>query len=335
MRISEKITVMTWLLCFTFLFMSNTGISTAHAGEISLSLAHEMPEDHPYHLGAIKFGELVRKKTDERIEIIVYPAGQRGNQKQLAEMVANNELDICLVWQGILETYDPDVGVICLPFIFDSWEHTWAVIDGDIGKEVFEPVQKKGIKVLGVFNNGLYNIVSRHPIKNPEDMEGLKLRVQPSEVFTETGEMLGSVVIPMAFGDVYSALESDAIDAAILGPINVRRSRHYEVARYTCHNKMAFLLEPLLMSFKKFNSLSEDDQKAILEAANEASLWQRDLAEEADIEDTAFLKKNGMYYHKPDREIWKAAMMPMYDKHPEWKDIIRRIKAVSRTLKNN
>jgi len=313
-------------LAFSFTLVS----TPAEAKTIKLRIAHEMPENHPYHLGTLKFGEILKEKTDGRIEVVVYPSGQLGKQKQLAEMVAANQLDGCLVWQGILEGYDPNVGVICLPFIFDNWEHTWEVIDGEIGQKVLKPVEEKGIKVVTVFNNGLYNIVSRVPVKNPEDMKGVKLRVQPSAVFVETGEMLGAVVTPMAFGEVYSALQLGAVDAEIQGPINVRKSKHFEVAKYTCANNMAFLLEPLLMSAKKFYSLSEEDQKALLEAAHEAAVWQRQNAEEADVVDTKFLKENGMEYYYPDIELWKAAMMPMYDKHPEWKETIDQIKALSK-----
>lgn len=313
-------------LAFSFTLVS----TSAQAKTIKLRIGHEMPENHPYHLGAIQFGEILKEKTDGRIEVIVYPSGQLGKQKELAEMVAANQLDGCLVWQGILEGYDPNVGVICLPFIFDNWEHTWAVVDGEIGQKVLKPVEDKGIKVIAVFNNGLYNIVSRIPIKTPEDMKGVKLRVQPSAIFTETGEMLGAVVTPMAFGEVYSALQLGAIDAAILGPINIRKSKHYEVAKYTCENHMAFLLEPVLMSTKTFYSLSENDQKAVLEAGHEAAVWQREIAEEADVKDTQFLKENGMNYYQPDIQLWRAAMMPMYDKHPEWKETIDQIRSLSK-----
>ncbi len=295
-----------------------------------LRVAHEMPENHPYHLGSLKFGDLLKEKTNGRMEVKVYPSGQLGTQKELAEMVAANQLDACLVWQGILESYDPNTGVVSLPFIFDSWEHTWKVVDGEVGQEIFAPLEQKGIKVIAVFNNGLYNVVSRVPVKNPEDMVGIKLRVQPSAVFVQSGQMMGSVVTPMAFGEVYSALQLGAIDAQIQGPINVRKSKHYEVAKYTCQNNISFLLEPMLMNSKKFNSFSAEDQKAILEAAYEASLWQREDAEKADVEDTKFLKENGMEYYVPDLELWRAAVMPMYDKYPEWKEVVDKIRALAK-----
>jgi tripartite ATP-independent transporter DctP family solute receptor len=297
------------------------------AGEAAtkLRMGHEMPENHPYHIGSVKFGDILKQKTGGRIEVVVYPSGQLGNQKQLAEMVAAGQLDLCLVWQGIMESYDKNTGVVSLPFIFDNWKHTWKVVDGPVGQEIFKPLEAKNIKVVTVFNNGLYNVVSRVPVKSPADMKGIKLRVQPSAVFVETGQMMGAVVTPMAFGEVYSALQLGAIDAQIQGPINVRKSKHYEVAKYTCQNEISFLLEPMLMNAKAFNALSKEDQKAVLDAAHEAAVWQRKYAEEEEVRDTVFLKANGMQYYKADKNQWRAATMPMYDKHPEWKATVKKI----------
>ncbi len=317
------------LLVTAFVFCAVLGMAfvsqRADAAEIKLRAGHEMPENHPYHLGTVRFGELLKEKTNGRIEVVVYPNGQLGNQTQMAQMVAANQLDVCLAWQGVLESFDPNVGVLSLPYIFDSWEHTWKVVDGELGQAIFAPLEAKGIKIITVFNNGLYNVVSRVPVKTPEDMKGIKLRVQPSAVFTETGEMLGSVVTPMAFGEVYSALQLGAIDAGILGPINIRKSKHYEVAKFTCQNEIHYLLEPMMMSAKAFKALSTEDQKAVLEAAKEAAEWQRVEAEKEDASDTAFLKENGMHYFVPDKDEWRAAVMPVYDKYPQWKEMVEKI----------
>lgn len=296
--------------------------------KVTLRLGHEMPEDHPYHLGALKFGEILAQKTNGKYEVVVYPNAQLGTQKQMAEMVATNQLDLCLTWQGILEAFDPNTGVVSLPFIFRDWDHVYKVVDGPVGQELFKGVEAKGIKVLTNFNNGLYNIVSRVKIEKPEDVKGIKLRVQPSKVFTDTGEMMGAVVTPLAFSEVYTALQMGAIDAQIQGPINVRKSKHYEVAKFTCENQINFLLEPLMMSMKKFGELPAEDQKAIMEAAKEAADWQREDAEKADGVDSQFLKDNGMQYIKTDIEAWRKATAPIYDKYSQWKDMVAKIQAV-------
>lgn len=296
--------------------------------KVTLRLGHEMSEDHPYHLGAKKFAEILAEKTNGKYEVVIYPNAQLGTQKQMTEMVATNQLDLCLAWQGILEAFDPNTGVVSLPFIFRDWDHVYKVVDGSVGEELFKGMEAKGIKVVTNFNNGLYNIVSRKKIEKPEDVKGIKLRVQSSKVFTDTGELLGAVVTPLAFSEVYTALQMGAIDAQIQGPINVRKSKHFEVAKFTCENHINLLLEPMMMSMKKFSELPAEDQKAVIEAAKEAADWQREDAEKADAVDTEFLKQNGVEYVSTDIEAWKKATAPIYDKYSQWKDMVEKIQAV-------
>ncbi len=333
---TKKITRFIALLLSVTLLLSGCASSPSKASgdsesgkekKITFRLGHEMPEDHPYHLGSLKFADLVNEKSNGRYEIIVYPNSQLGKQAELAEMVSANQLEFCLAWQGVLESYDPDLGVISLPFIFDNWKQVYSVVDGEIGDELFKGVEEKGIKVLTNFNNGLYNIVSTKLIDTPEDLKGVKLRVQSSAVFTATGELLGAVVTPLAFSEIYSALQLKAIDAEIQGPINVRKSKHEEVAKYTCENNINFLLEPLMMSNDTFNSLSPEDQKIFLEAAHEAAVWQREDAERADSEDKQYLIDSGMIYTVPDKQAWIDASAPVYDKYPQWAEMVNKIKS--------
>lgn len=291
-----------------------------------LRLGHEMPENHPYHLGSVIFADLVKEKTNGEIEIKIYPHGTIGKQKEMAQAVSMGRLDFCLTWQGILEAYDKNVGAITMPYEYRDWDHVWKVLDGPIGEEVLKGVEKKGIKVLVNFNNGLYSFVSAVEIKSPEDIKGIKLRVQPSAVFIETGEILSAVVTPMSFGEVYNALQLGTIDAEIQGPINVRKSKHYEVAKYTCETNMYYLLEPLMMSMKTWNGLTESQQIAIKEAAVEAAIEQRKMADEAHIVDREYLISQGMKYYQPDRAEWEDALKIMYDNHPEWANVIKRIR---------
>lgn len=299
-------------------------MNTSLAKEV-LRLGHELPENHPYHLGAIEFARLVSEKTNGEIEIKIYPNGTIGKQKEMAQAVSMGRLDFCETWQGVLEAFDKNIGAVTMPYQYRDWEHVWEVLDGPIGEEVFKGVEEKGIKVISVFYNGTYSFVSRVPIRTPEDVKGIKLRTQPSNVFIEFGEMLGAVVAPMAFSEVYNALQLGTVDAEIQGPINVRKSKHYEAANWTCETKMFYLLEPLMMSMKTWNRLNDSQQQIILKSAKEAAVYQRKLAAKDEDEAREFLIAQGMTFYQPDRAIWEEALKVMYDKHPEWQDIFNRI----------
>ncbi len=301
---------------------------TAEAEDIiQLRLAHVMSFRHPYHLGALKFKEIVETDSQGRIQIEIFPSGQLGRQKNLAEMVSAGQVDFCMVWPGILESYDPSFGIISLPFLFRNEDHLWCVVDGEIGQELFQPLATYGLKILSFFHNGTYNIFSKSKVRYPEDMKGIKLRVPPSALFVEVGKILGSVVITTDYTEVASAFHNGAIDAEIQSSINVREGRHYEFADNFCQIGMSYLLEPLVMSDKSFSNLSSEDQGIILNAAREATNWQRLRSENQEDEADKYLMGKGVQYFTPYyRSEWLQAMTPLYKNHPEWNDLIIRIR---------
>jgi TRAP-type transport system periplasmic protein len=320
MRRVEKMSLIIAVILFTmFAFVSMT------TAKQILRLGHELPENHPYQLGALELARLVNEKTDGEIEIKVYPNATLGTQKELTQAVSMGQLDFAEAWQGVLEAYDKNIGAVTMPYQYTGWDHVWRVLDGPIGDEVFKGVEEKGIKVVTCFMNGTYSFFSTVPIKTPQDIKGMKIRTQPSNVFIEFGEMLGAVVSPLAFSEVYNALQLGTIDAEIQGPINISSNKHYEVANWCCETEMFYLLEPVMMSMKTWNSLDESQQRIILESAKEAAVYQRELALNDEIKSRAFLVEQGMTFYKPDREVWEEGLKPMYDKHPEWQDIFKRI----------
>lgn len=296
---------------------------------IQLRLAHVMSPRHPYHLGALKFKEIVETDSKGKIKIEIFPSGQLGRQKNLAEMVSAGQVDFCLVWPGILESYDSSFGIISLPFLFRDEDHLWRVVDGEIGQELFQPLATNGLKILSFFHNGTYNIFSKSKVRYPEDMKGIKLRVPPSALFVEVGKIFGSVVITTDYTEVASAFHNGAIDAEIQSSINVREGRHYEFADNFCQIRMSYLLEPLVMSKKSFNNLSSEDQEIIHNAAREATNWQRSRSEAQEDEADKYLMSKGVEYFTPYyRSEWLQAMTPLYKNHPEWHDLITRIREI-------
>lgn len=313
--------VLLWLIVF--------GLNAnARAEDVTeLRLAHVMSSRHPYHLGALKFKEIVETNSKGRIKIAIFPSGQLGRQKNLTEMVSAGQVDFCLVWPGILESYDPSFGIISIPFLFKDEDHLWSVVDGEIGRELFKPIAEHGLKILSFFHNGTYNILSKNKVRYPEDMKGVKLRVPPSALFVEVGNVWGSVVLTTDYTEVASAFYNGAIDAEIQSSINVSEGRHYEFAKHYCKIQMSYLLEPLVMSEKIFSKLSSEDQKIILDAARESANWQRSQAEQLEDEADRNLMSKGVEYFTPYYQSeWFKIMVPLYKNHPEWNDMISRIR---------
>lgn len=247
----------------------------ASAAPIRLQLAHEQPENHPYHYGAVQFAELVREYSNGEIEIQIFPAGTMGRASALVESISLGTIDFASVFSILLETYAREFGVITLPFAFDSWEHAFRVLDGPIGDELKATVENAGIKVLTFWTNGIAQINSIMPIRTPDDMRGRRFRIQEGPSYAALSHALGAVTTPMSFGEVYSALQLGTIDVQLQTINNIYSAMFHEVAPYFTKVDMCFNTQPFLMSMQTWNSLTEEHQDIIMRASDEAAIRQR------------------------------------------------------------
>ncbi len=260
--------------------------------KVVLRLGHEMPETHTYHKGAMMFADMVAKKTNGSVTVKIYPNGTLGKQAQLVEGLAQGTIDLALTNTPVLEKYDPPMGVLVMPYVFRSWDHVYKAMDGEIGNDFNSRLEKKGIIVLGWHEIGVTNINSIDPILTPEDIKGIKFRVQPGPVPVEVGRVLNTVVQTTAYGEVYTALQLGTIDAQLQSATNMRANKHYEVAKNLTIMYNAYALEPLSISKRRFDGLSPAQQKALKEAGQESAVEQRKLARKNQDDDTAWMVKN-------------------------------------------
>ena len=320
-----------WIALIGMAMMALLAAPVHAAGQksILLRLGHEMPENHPYHAGAMKFAEILEKNTNGEMKIQIYPNGTLGKQAQLVEGLTMGTVDLALTNTPVLEKYEPLLAVLVMPYVVRDWDHLYRVVDGEIGAELNARLEKKGITVLAYHEIGVNNLSSIKPIKTPADVKGLKLRVVPGPCFVEVGKALGSVVVSMAFSEVYTALQLGTIDVQTQSSSNILRSKHYEVAKYYIFNYLGLFLEPLSMSKMVFDKMSPEHQKALKDAAYESALWQRPYARENQKNDLAILEeKHGLIVTRPNLDEWRAAIEPVHSKFPEWQELINRIKAM-------
>lgn len=294
-------------------------------------LALEMSVGHPYYLGAKKFDELLREKTGGRAEVEIFPNGQLGTQRDTAEACAMGGLDFAMTMTSILEAYDQRMEAISMAFVFRDWDHVFKVVDGKVGEKLNSFVEPKGIVVVANFMNGTLHPASRKiPIKGPEDMKGIKLRCQQAKTMIEFGKALGSVVTPMPYGEIFTALQLGTIDAEIQNLNNVLFDKHYEVLDYINELAPFYYLEPLLMSRDVLKGLPADMQKAIFEAAKGAAEWQRNFYLNNYDDFVKQLKEHGITFLSSSPEPWKKALEinGYYNVFAQHKELIDEISAV-------
>ncbi|MDR2160869.1 MAG: DctP family TRAP transporter solute-binding subunit [Desulfovibrio sp.] len=252
-------------------------VSFAFAEPLVLKLGHIAEPQHPYGQGALKLAELVKAKTSGAVAIEVFPSSQLGGQRDLIEGLTFGTVDMTLTSTAVFGNFVPEMSVFDLPFIFRDVYHAYKALD-TVGMELGKLGEAKGIKTLAFMENGVRHMTNnRQPIRKPEDVKGLKIRVMEQPVYIEMIKALGGSPTPMAFGEIYTALQKGVIDGEENPLPQIWTARFFEVQKYVSLTAHTYSPEPVLISVSSWNKLSPDQQKALLEAAREASDWQRDL----------------------------------------------------------
>jgi len=289
---------------------------TLMAAEVTLKLGHIADPQNPYAQGAQKFADLVAEKSGGTIKVEVYPSSQLGNQRDLVEGLTLGTLDLTMTSTAVLGNFHPQVAVFDLPFIFRDREHAFKALD-TVGMEIAKDLEEKGMKVLAYYENGVRNMTNNiRPIRVPEDMKGLKIRVMEQPIYIAMMKALGANPTPMAFGELFTALQKGVVDGQENPAAHIYTKRFFEVQKYISLTEHTYSAEPLVVSMITWNKLTPEQQTIIQEAAEEARDWQRQLA--IDLE-------NG--YWDKIRESGKSEIITDVDKEafreataPVWKD---------------
>ncbi len=323
------LTVLILAFIATGLFAS--GEPEAGDEPIVLKAADTHAIDYPTVLGILRMGELLDEWTDGRITIEMYPSKQLGEEKETIEQTQLGAIDIVRTSVGPVGEIVPELNVLSLPYIFRSAEHSYKVVDGEIGDELLAKVEDHGFVGLGWYASGarsFYN--TQRPIRSVEDLDGLKFRVMQNEVFVDMVNALGASATPMAYGEVYTALSTGVIDGAENNYPSFYTSNHYEVANYYTQDEHLRVPEIILFSKKTWDGLSADDQALIRRAAAESVPYQREQWDMMAAEARRQMVDAGVEIITDiDKQPFIDAMAPVYAKYAEdLSEWIARIQAV-------
>lgn len=269
-------------LIFLIIFLAVNCVYSAP--EFVLKLGHIAEEDKPYAQAAVKFAELVNEKTNGAIEIQVFPNSQLGNQRDLVEGLTYGTLDLTMTSTAILANFLPEMAVFDFPFIFRDLPHTYRALD-TIGMEMNKDLEARQLKVLGFYENGIRHLTNNiRPVTKPEDMKGLKIRVMEQPVYLEMMKALNANPTPMAFGELYTALQQGTVDGQENPVSHIWTSRFFEVQKYISLTGHTYSAEPLVISMITWRKLPKAYQDSILESSDEALEWHRFQVVELDKE---------------------------------------------------
>jgi tripartite ATP-independent transporter DctP family solute receptor len=281
--------------------------------QVVLKLGHAVAPEHPYHLGAVRYSELVAQRTKSKVKIDVYPSAQLGNERDMVEGLQLGTIDLVVTSTGPLGGFVPRMFIVDLPFLFRDREHAYKVLDGPIGRELLDAFAAKGIKGLAFWENGFRQITNNaRPIEKPQDLKGIKIRTMENKVHLASFKAFGASPTPMAWSEVYTALQQKTIDAQENPIAIIYFQKIYEVQKYLALTGHFYSPTPLLMSLKAFNNLPTDIQKVMLETAIECAKYERNLLSDNEAKQLAELKAKGMRMTTPNKKPFQDAAVSVY-----------------------
>jgi TRAP-type transport system periplasmic protein len=269
--------------------------ATLPAAAQTARIGYVPTEDHPVGQGVNKFAELVAEKTEGRIELQKFGNGTLGNEPQMQSSVQGGILDVMVGPTSNLVGSIPEYLIFDLPFFYPDFEAVDKVMDGRVGDALFAKLDALDMVGLAYWDNGFRHMTNGvRPINTVEDVAGLNIRVIPNPLFIATFEALGTNPVPLPYPELFTALETRAVDAQETPVGLIYSSRFYEVQDHLALTGHVYTPYLLLASKTWFNGLSAEDQALVKEAAQESAIYQRDLSRTDADRLVGLLEEEGM-----------------------------------------
>jgi len=286
---------------------------------IELRLAHVVNEQDGFHIAAEKFKTLVEERTDGTVSVALYPNAQLGDERTLLESMQIGTVDMGVITNGPVANFVEEIAVFELPFLFPSREAAYEVLDGPVGQDLLDELERVNLKGLAYAERGFRNLTnSRGPVTEPSDLDGLKLRVMENPVYVDTFRELGANAVPMAWTEALTAMQQGTIDGQE-NPVNVIHSFElHETQTYMTLSRHTYAPAIFVMGMPVWSELPEPVQGVIETAAQEAAEHERQVNAEMQAEQLADLKASGMeVVEDADLEAFREAVDPVYDQYSD------------------
>lgn len=308
-------------------------VPAAHA-KTTIKLAHVCTESDIFHLQSMKFKELVEQRTGGEVVIQLFPNKQLGGKESdLISMVQMGTIGLATITCGPISSFDPLFGILDMPFLFRDKAQAYKVLDGPIGEMFLKSLERVNIRGLAFGERGLRNVSNNvRPLNVPADLKGIKIRVMQSPVYIETFKALGANPVPMGWGDVYTALQQDIIDAQENPPWVIEAFKIYEVQKYYSITAHSYAGNVIMINKMLLDGFSPEIQKILIDSARDASAYERKVNAEGVDKILDGLRAKGMKINDVDTVPFQKLVQPVYEdaykQHPKWRDIIAEIRAV-------
>lgn len=303
---------MAWVALIAAVIIGTAGALEAGT---TLRLGHTDPPDGLRHKSATLFADKVKEYTQGRYSVDVHHSSTLGDDPKLLEQVKLSAIDFAVTGVGIYSNQVPELGLLALPYLVESYEQGWQLFDTSPWvKEWFAKLQTKNIRYLAMWEAGFRQLTAKKPVRVPEDVKGMKIRISKNQMYLWIWSTLGANPTVVALGETYISLQQGVVDAQENPIPTIHVQKFYEVAKQISLTNHIYAPIPLSIAEKRWQSLSSADQAAVMKAAQEASAWHRKAVVDEEDAMLADMKAKGATIIKPDVPAFGKATRPVYDK---------------------
>lgn len=301
------------------------------AGPKVIYLAHTLPTSHPVHRGMEVFATQVAELSGGKLAVKIFPDGQLGSEREVLELLQIGSIAMTKVSAATMANFAPEYQVLGVPYLFRDKAHMFSALEGTTGKKILASGSAFLLRGLCFYDAGSRSFyTTTKPIRTPEDLSGLKIRVMNHQMSVDMINTLGGSATPMAYGELYTALQQGVVDGAENNPPSFVTSGHYEVCKYYTLDEHSSIPDVLVVGTKYWDTLNEQEQgwtkaAADLSAQAQKAFWQED--EEKSMEK---IRAAGVEVIRPEKALFSVGTQNVLDefsKDPRMKKLVQEIVA--------
>ncbi|QOR67237.1 TRAP transporter substrate-binding protein [Cytobacillus suaedae] len=301
---------------------NNEGEGTADTGEVkTIRAGIGLNDAHPQYKGLLKFKEIVEEKTEGQIVVETYHSGQLGDDRTMTEALQLGTQEVVIPSTAPLANFVPEFSVFDFPFLFPSEEVADKVLDGEVGQKFLDKLEPQNLVGLAYWENGFRQVSnSKKPVATAADFKGLKLRTMENDLHLEAFRALGANPTPMAFTELFTAMQQGTVDGQENPFATIYLSKFYEVQDHVSNTNHIYSPFVFLMSKSFFDGLNDEQKQIVQDAAKEAGIYERQLNREANTQYLKDLQEAGMTYTEITPEAhaeMKELVQPVIDKYAD------------------
>lgn len=302
-----------WILSMAMV-VSLAGCATVGNGKRIIRISNGQPMTHPDNIGLLAFKEHIEDNLGDKYEVQIFPNELLGSSQKAIELVQTGAIDYVVSSTSNLETFDNIYQIFSLPYLFRGMDGFNAVMnDDDFMNSIYESTDESGFRAVAWYAAGVRNIYTTKPVHTPDDLKGMKIRVQSSPTNVRMMDLMGAAAVPMSYGEVYTAIQQGVIDGAENSEMALTTMKHGEVAKYYTYNQHQIVPDLLVANLKFLEGLSPEERKIFDEAAKistqtEVQAWDEQIE---DVKKQAV--EMGVEFIDTDMEPFRHKVLPLHE----------------------